>query len=83
MSISIAYNGLYRFHNVKFPGKEEVRVLNTYGTESLANGRNVMLYRATPGDTAQQWRPMYAGVDGTNTLYWLNCEMGGEHFRML
>lgn len=83
MAIPIKYNGLYRFRNVKFPGTGAGRVLNAYGTGTLANGRNVMLYTKDTGDTAQQWRAMYAGVDGDNdarTLYWLNCEMGGRKY---
>ncbi len=78
MAIPIKHNGIYRFRNVKFPGTGSGRVLNAYGTSSLVNGRNVMLYTNTPSDDAQKWRAMYAGVNDKNgyTLYWLNCELG-------
>lgn len=81
MAIPIKYNGLYRFRNVKFPGTGSGRVLNAYGTGTLVNGSNVMLYTNDANDTAQQWRAMYAGVDVDNNnciLYWLNCELGGR-----
>lgn len=47
--------------------------MNAYGSSSLADGRNVMLYTYDANDKAQQWRAMYAGKYGEHTLYWLNC----------
>ena len=78
----IRHNGLYRFRNAQYPGTGSGRVLNAYGTTSLANGRNVMLYTNDPNDKAQQWRAMYAGIDKSSnrTLYWLNCELGGRKY---
>lgn len=73
---TIKHYGLYRFHNVKYPGTGSGRVLNAYGTTSLAEGRNVMLYTNDPKDKAQQWRAMYAGkVNDNRYLYWLNCAL--------
>ena len=74
MAIPIKHYGLYRFRNYDYNNGQ---VLNAYGSSSLANGRNVMLYTKDANDLAQQWRAMYAGKDGEHTLYWLNCVLGG------
>ncbi len=81
MAIPIKHNGVYRFHCVMSQNLGSRRVLNAYGTTSLANGSNVMLYTSDPNDKAQQWRAMYAGVDtknGNRKMYWLNCVLGGR-----
>lgn len=70
----IEYYGVYRFKNYAY---QNGQVLNAYGSSSLENGRNVMLYTRDENDTAQQWRAMYAGKYGEHTLYWLNCVLGG------
>ena len=74
MAIPIEYYGVYRFKNYAY---QNGQVLNAYGSSSLENGRNVMLYTRDENDTAQQWRAMYAGKYGEHTLYWLNCVLGG------
>ena len=74
MAIPIEYYGVYRFKNYTY---QNGQILNAYGSSSLANGRNVMLYTRDENDTAQQWRAMYAGKYGEHTLYWLNCVLGG------
>lgn len=74
MAIPIEYYGVYRFRNYYYNNGQ---VLNAYGSSSLANGRNVMLYTKDENDLAQQWRAMYAGKYGEHTLYWLNCVLGG------
>ena len=81
MSIAIKHNGVYRFQNYRYQTKGDNNkdlVLNAFGTNNLANGRNVILYELSTSDTAQQWRAMYAGKDGGKKLYWLNCELGGR-----
>lgn len=81
MAIPIKHNGVYRFHSAMALNLGSRRVLNAYGTTSLANGSNVMLYTSDPNDKAQQWRAMYASVDmknGYRKMYWLNCVLGGR-----
>jgi len=77
MAIPIKHYGVYRFVNY---GYNNGQALNAYGSSSipLQDMSNVMLFTKENNDTAQQWRAMYAGVDGEKTLYWLNCEMGGQ-----
>lgn len=64
MAIPIEYYGVYRFKNYTY---QNGQILNAYGSSSLANGRNVMLYTRDENDTAQQWRAMYAGKYGEHT----------------
>ena len=82
MAILIKHNGVYRFTNYAYQTNSNGKdiVLNAYGTSNLANGRNVMLYELSTTDNAQKWRAMYAGKNGTDKLYWLNCELGGRGF---
>ena len=82
MAILIKHNGVYRFTNYAYQTNSNGKdiVLNAYGTSNLANGRKVMLYELSTTDNAQKWRAMYAGKNGTDKLYWLNCELGGRGF---
>lgn len=82
MAILIKHNGVYRFTNYAYQTNSKGKdiVLNAYGTSNLANGRNVMLYELSTTDNAQKWRAMYAGKNGTDKLYWLNCELGGRGY---
>lgn len=83
MAISIKHNGVYRFKNYAYQtntSSGNTIVLNAYGTSNLASGRNVMLYELSTSDNAQKWRAMYAGKNGNDKLYWLNCELGGRGY---
>lgn len=83
MAISIKHNGVYRFKNYAYQtntSSGNTIVLNAYGTSNLADGRNVILYELSTSDAAQKWRAMYAGKNGTDKLYWLNCELGGRGY---
>lgn len=77
MAIPIQHYGVYRFINYAYNNGQ---ALNAYGSTSipLKNTSNVNLYTKEMGDKAQEWRAMYAGIDGNRKLYWLNCVMGGS-----
>lgn len=71
------HTGIYRFQSNAYSGYS----LNAYTSGAASNGTNVCLFPSSSSDTAQQWRVIYAGNDGTNKpLFFLNLIANGTGY---